>query len=117
MNKRKIGQEKEAYAADFLKKQGYQILETNYRCRFGEVDIIASDGTYVVFVEVKYRSQIKNGFPEEAVTGKKQKIISKVAVWYLTNKGWSTNMPCRFDVIAICGEEIRWHQDAFPYQK
>lgn len=117
MNKRKIGQEKEAYAADFLKKQGYQILETNYRCKVGEVDIIASDGTYVVFVEVKYRGQTKNGFPEEAVTGKKQKIISKVALWYLTKKGWSTNMPCRFDVIAICGEEIRWHQDAFPYQK
>ena len=56
MNKRKTGQEQEVKAACFLKTQGYQILERNYRCKKGEIDLIAREGQYLVFVEVKYRS-------------------------------------------------------------
>ena len=55
MNKRKTGQEQEAKAACFLKTQGYQILEQNYRCKRGEIDLVAREGQYLVFVEVKYR--------------------------------------------------------------
>ena len=54
MNKRKTGQEQEVKAACFLKTQGYQILERNYRCKKGEIDLIAREGQYLVFVEVKY---------------------------------------------------------------
>ena len=56
MNRRKVGAEYERYAAHFLEKQGYQIIEYNYCCRLGEIDIVARDGRYLVFVEVKYRS-------------------------------------------------------------
>lgn len=67
MNKRKTGQEQEAKAACFLKTQGYQILEQNYRCKRGEIDLVAREGQYLVFVEVKYRSTNESGLPEEAV--------------------------------------------------
>ena len=108
MNKRKTGQEQEAKAACFLKTQGYQILERNY--------LIAREGQYLVFVEVKYRSTNESGLPEEAVDLRKQRQISRVAAWYLTEKGLDIYTPCRFDVVAIEGEEIRLYQDAFFYQ-
>ena len=87
MNKRKTGQEQEAKAACFLKTQGYQILEQNYRCKRGEIDLVAREGQYLVFVEVKYRSTNESGLPEEAVDLRKQRQISRVAAWYLTEKG------------------------------
>ena len=86
MNKRKTGQEQEVKAACFLKTQGYQILERNYRCKKGEIDLIAREGQYLVFVEVKYRSTNESGLPEEAVDLRKQRQISRVAAWYLTEK-------------------------------
>ena len=103
-------------AASFLKTQGYQILERNYRCKKGEIDLIAREGQYLVFVEVKYRSTNESGLPEEAVDLRKQRQISRVAAWYLTEKGLDIYTPCRFDVVAIEGEEIRLYRDAFFYQ-
>lgn len=117
MNKRKIGTEKEELAAEFLKNIGYQIYEKNFRCKIGEIDLIAFDGECLVFVEVKYRKRCQNGYPEEAVTLKKQRTISKVALWYMMERDWSCSMPSRFDVIAINGDEIRWHKNAFPFRK
>lgn len=116
MNKRKTGQEQEVKAACFLKTQGCQILERNYRCKKGEIDLIAREGQYLVFVEVKYRSTNESGLPEEAVDLRKQRQISRVAAWYLTEKGLDIYTPCRFDVVAIEGEEIRLYRDAFFYQ-
>lgn len=104
-------------AACFLKTQGYQILEQNYRCKKGEIDLIARDGQYLAFVEVKYRSTKEIGLPEEAVDRRKQRQISRVAAWYLTEKELDIYTPCRFDVVAIEGEEMRLYRDAFPYQK
>ena len=75
MNKRKTGQEQEVKAACFLKTQGSQILERNYRCKKGEIDLIAREGQYLVFVEVKYRSTNESGLPEEAVDLRKQRQI------------------------------------------
>ena len=115
MNKRKTGQEQEAKAACFLKTQGYQILEQNYRCKRGEIDLVAREGQYLVFVEVKYRSTNESGLPEEAVDLRKQRQISRVAAWYLTEKGLDIYTPCRFDVVAIDGEEIHWIRNAFDY--
>lgn len=62
-NRRQIGTEEEALAAVFLKAQGYEILEQNFRCRLGEIDIIARDGSALVFIEVKYRRNAAYGTP------------------------------------------------------
>ena len=73
MNRRKEGAYYENLVAEYLKTQGYEILEKNYRCRIGEIDPIAKEGETLVFVEVKYRRDDKMGNPKEAVDRKKQK--------------------------------------------
>ena len=113
MNKRMIGKDKEQMAAEFLRQQGYDIREKNFRCRLGEIDLVAQDGRYLVFVEVKYRADGRSGEPEEAVTLRKQQTIRKVAAYYLLRYGFSENTPCRFDVVGIKGEEIRVTKNAF----
>lgn len=112
-NKRETGSRYELMAAAFLEQQGYEILEHNYRNRSGEVDLIARDGRYLVFVEVKYRKTIRMGYPEEAVSIYKQQHIRGAARYYLYSHGYSEAVPCRFDVVSILGEEIRVIKDAF----
>lgn len=116
INKRQMGQEQENRAAVYLTERGYKILEKNYRCRMGEIDLIAFHQGYLVFVEVKYRRGNRAGRPEEAVDFRKQKKISQTAAWYLKEKGLSLDTPCRFDVVAITPEEIRVFPDAFFYR-
>ena len=84
-----------------LKKSGYKIIEQNYRCNLGEIDIIAKEGDVITFVEVKARGS--HGFeePKSAVTPKKQRKISMVALHYLKETG-QMNEKARFDVVAIC---------------
>lgn len=115
MNKRNVGSKKEILAADYLKDNNISILEMNYRNRFGEIDIIARDGNTLVFVEVKYRKTASCGSPEEAVNYRKIRTICKVADYYRVVKNINPTMQCRFDVIAICGNTINWHQNAFEY--
>lgn len=103
-NRRRIGAKYEKQAGAYLKEKGFCILQYNYRCPFGEIDIIAREGAYLVFCEVKYRKTGEKGSPMEAVTHKKQRIISKCALWYLT-KERKISLPCRFDVIGIAGED------------
>lgn len=112
-NKRKIGGRYEAVAARYLERQGLRILEQNYRCRSGEIDLIAGDGHYLVFVEVKYRANRRNGEPAEAVNDYKQQHIRRAAQHYLYSHRYETDTPCRFDVIGILGEEVQWIRDAF----
>ena len=81
-NRRK-GSRYEEKAADFLSRCGYEILERNYRTRFGEIDLIGKEGNYFVFIEVKYRSNDQMGLPEEAVDYKKQRKIYHCANVYL----------------------------------
>ena len=90
----------ESLAAAHLKARGYDILERNYRAVRGEIDLIAQDGDFIVFVEVKTRRSLKFGLPQAAVTTQKQRQISKVASAYLQAKNLF-DAPCRFDVIAI----------------
>lgn len=90
-------------------------MERNFETNFGEIDIIAKDKDEYVFVEVKYRTDTASGFPEEAVTFRKMKTISKVSDVYRAKKYISDFEPMRFDVIAISGEEIRWYKNAFEY--
>ena len=113
MNKRKTGSRYEEQAAAFLEQQGFQILERNDRDRKGEIDIIAKDGTCLVFVEVKYRKDIDNGYPEEAVGYYKQQHIRHTAAYYLCSHGLGDDTICRFDVVSILGTEIRLIKDAF----
>ena len=97
LNIAKIG---ESLAAKHLKARGYEILARNYRARRGEIDLIARDGEFVVFVEVKTRRSLKFGLPQAAVTLQKQRQISKVALAYLQSRNLMDAL-CRFDVIAI----------------
>lgn len=111
-NNRKIGAQYEQAVGYYLEQQGYVILEFNYRCRLGEIDIIAGDGSCLVFCEVKYRQDKKKGSPLEAVTLKKQKILYQCASYYLTVHGIS-DCPCRFDVIGVEGEKMIHIKNAF----
>lgn len=113
-NRRKTGAMYEKKAGEYLTDQGYEILEYNYRCRWGEIDIIARDGAYLVFCEVKYRSGAAGGHPAEAVDAKKQQIISRCALYYMTGRGM-TDVPCRFDVVSFEGDTVTVYQNAFDY--
>lgn len=112
-NKRRVGAVYEEKAAEYLRGKGYQIINKNFRCRMGEIDIIARQNTILVFVEVKYRKTASFGYPEEAVSFSKQRTIRKVAEYFLTKEHLSPDTECRFDVIAILGEEIRHIENAF----
>lgn len=112
MNKRNTGKQYESLAAEYLQRQGIVILERNYRNRTGEIDLIGRDGEFLVFVEVKYRRDLRTGDPAEAVTARKQQRIRRTAQYYLYSHRCG-NVPCRFDVVSILGEEIRWIPDAF----
>lgn len=114
-NKREIGGWYEEQAAAYLESKGLQILEFNYRFRAGEIDLIARDGEYLVFVEVKYRSTQESGSALCAVGRDKQKVISKTAKHYLTVRRRSIDVPCRFDVVGIDGNKIQWIKNAFDY--
>jgi len=113
-NYRQIGAVYEKKAAEYLETQGYQILEMNFRCHQGEVDIIAMDGEYLVFCEVKYRTTNTYGTPSEAISVRKKKHISKVAQYYLYQHGLQ-NVPIRFDVVGIQGTEMVLYKNAFNY--
>ena len=94
------GKKGEDIAATYLRKEGYRIVERNYRCLYGEIDLIAIDSGDVVFVEVKSRKSDIFGLPEEAVGITKQKKISKVALHYLQEREL-TDHNARFDIVAI----------------
>jgi putative endonuclease len=98
--RQKFGEQGEALAIRRLKKVGYKIIETNYRTRLGEIDIIAKDKDTLVFVEVKTRASVHFGSPKLAVTPKKQKKISMVALYYLKTTDQSS-AKARFDVVTV----------------
>ena len=114
-NTRNTGTSYERKAAEYLEQQGLVILKHNYRCRQGEIDLIARDKEYLVFVEVKYRSQNRAGYSLDAVNPAKQKKISKVAIYFLAAEYHCTEIPCRFDVIGIDGGCLHWIKDAFGF--
>lgn len=117
MNKREVGAAYEEAAAVFLEKNGVRILERNFRCRQGEIDLIGREGEYLVFFEVKYRKNADAGFPAEAVGTVKQRKICRAAKYYLYRKHYGESVPVRFDVIAVCAERVNWYQNAFDYMR
>lgn len=100
MNTINIGHSGEDLACDYLKKHGYQILERNYRIRGGEIDIVAQDKDYLVFVEVKTRYSHDYGNPLESITPWKIKSLIKTALFYVVKSNWG-NKPYRLDVVSI----------------
>lgn len=112
-NKRQMGTLYEIKAEEYLINKGYRILERNFSNRSGEIDIIAKDGEYFCFIEVKYRTTNDYGNPLEAVNYHKQNQIRKVAQYYLMKNKLSEWTPCRFDVIAFVGEAMTHIENAF----
>lgn len=114
-NKRALGAEYEQKAAQYLETLGYQIIAKNFRCRLGEIDLIARDMEYLVFIEVKFRAGSQAGTPQEAVDWRKQRTICKVASYYCLRHKISPQQPCRFDVAAFAGGEWTIIRNAFDY--
>lgn len=118
MNRRqRIGRWGENIAKDYIKKHGYEFIESNVRTPYGELDLIMKHGDVIIFVEVKTRTSRSFGFPEESITAKKQAHLIEAAQAYLQlhpefNNGW------RVDVIAIQGipgehsPRIEWFENA-----
>lgn len=110
-----LGKQGELFARDFLQNLGYQIAETNWRWGKAEADIIAWHGNVLVFVEVKTRSSSSFGFPEDAVTAKKQELLYELAGEYMYRLRYDGEI--RFDILAITIEkektDIQHFIDAF----
>jgi len=119
MENKELGKKGEEKALRFLKKRGYRIVEKNYVCKMGEMDIIAREKDTLVFIEVKTRSSTEFGPPQLAVNSAKQRQLSKVALNYLKEKHLE-DVKARFDVVAILleqkREEIELIKDAFDLQ-
>ena len=102
----------EILSVNFLEKKGYKILETNFKTKFGEIDIIAKNQNIIVFLEVKRRETLKYGRHIEAINNRKEAKIKRVAEYYL-NKTKNYDADVRFDVIEIVGEDISHIENAF----
>ncbi|WP_201362122.1 YraN family protein [Dictyobacter formicarum] len=114
-----LGRTGERLAAERLQQSGYVILERNFRCRYGEIDLVAEHGSDLVFIEVKTRRGLSHGLPEEAVDQRKQQKIIQVGQYYLFITNADLERSWRVDVVAVqlsvTGqlEEIRVYQHAF----
>jgi putative endonuclease len=106
------GEQAEALAADFLRNKGLRIAARNYRCRYGEIDLIAREGATVVFVEVRSRASEAYGGAAASITAAKREKLLKTARHYLARI--TPLPPCRFDAVLITGEppRIEWIRNA-----
>ena len=107
------GAEAEAMAAAFLERRGLRMLERNYRCRLGEIDLIARDGDTTVFIEVRQRTSSAFGGAAASITARKRMRLLRAARFYLSRL--KSTPACRFDALLIEGDppRIDWIRDAF----
>ncbi len=110
----KKGVVSESLARAFLRLKGFNILHTNWRCPFGELDIVASKDSALFFVEVKYRSSVACGFPHEAVSRDKLRKLNLTRRHYLNAFGLSPQTPQRFVIISIYTEAFSLRLDMYP---
>ncbi len=101
----------EQAACDYLREQGLRLLQENYRCRMGEIDLVMRDGSCLVFVEVRYRRHVNFGGGLGSVTVAKQRRMARVASHFLQRHARLADRPCRFDVVAVSGSLERPHID------
>lgn len=117
-DRKRKGQRAEDVAEFFLYSRGLKIIERNFSSRWGEIDIIAKDGKFVVFVEVRSSFEGPTVHPLESITKKKQSRILKTATWYLKKEGLIDKVPVRFDTVIVMWREgtppeIEWIKGAF----
>jgi putative endonuclease len=107
----------EDLAVTYLKKKGYKVIERNYRCQWGEIDLIARDKGTLIFVEIKSRSSSGFGLPQDAVDRFKQEKLIQAAKAYMAEHHLQETIPARFDVVAVhltpSGPEMELIKDAF----
>jgi len=113
----KRGQWAEELAYTYLCEHGLQIIQRNYRCKAGEIDLIMLERNILAFIEVRYRQSQRYGGSLESIDQRKQQRIFTTATHYLQAHHWAQNHPCRFDVVLISGAlsypQLRWIADAF----
>ena len=108
----RVGVEGEQIAAEYLESHGMRVVERNFSARCGEIDIVARDDDYLVFVEVKSRMSYRYGVPSVAVNKEKQKKIVKTAQYYLMAKG-CVDVNVRFDVVEVFADKVHHIRNAF----
>jgi putative endonuclease len=112
-----IGNRGEILAQEYLCRQGMDLLERNYNCKVGEIDLVMRDGDTLVFVEVRQRKNILYGSPLETVSIAKQRKLRRAAEYFLLVRRVSPRQALRFDVVGIVGNgaeaQIDWVQNAF----
>ena len=119
IDRRKLGSLQEQRARRYLGGHGLSLVQNNFNCRAGEIDLIMRDRRgYVVFVEVRYRKSDRHGSALDTVGPAKQRKLRLAAAWFLKTRNWQ-HKPCRFDVVAITGggaggeDRLEWVRDAF----
>ena len=112
MTTQQLGNAAEQLALEYLIEQGLSLIEKNFCCKLGEIDIIMQDGNTLVFVEVRLRNNVLYGTGAETVTHSKMRKIIKTAQVYLLKHPLAENLGCRFDVISM-NEKLTWIKNAF----
>lgn len=107
----------ENLALNYLKKQGLILLQRNYHCRFGEIDLVMQDATGIVFIEIRFRGNIDYGSAFDSVNRYKQEKIIRTARLYLLQHGLYEQVPTRFDVVSATKQNgktsLHWIRNAF----
>lgn len=111
MNKTERGLHYERLAATHLQAQGLRVIAHNYRCPMGEIDLVARDGISLVFVEVRFRRSARYGSAAESIDLRKRDKLVRAAQRYLQQ--FRHDGPVRFDVVALDGDVLSWHRNAF----
>jgi len=113
------GAEAELQARRYLEKQGLAFLTANYRCRYGELDLVMRDGGCLVFVEVRARRSARSGLPEATLTARKRRCLARAARCFISEHRRFGGMMLRFDVVGILAggprTEIRWIRNALEF--
>lgn len=111
-----LGNRAENLALKYLKRAGLKLVERNFSCRVGELDLIMRDGDYLVFTEVRYRKDLDFGGALESIDQRKQQKLRRAAQTYL-QKHKLNDCPCRFDILCLTGSVIKphyqWIKNAF----
>jgi putative endonuclease len=112
------GRQAEDRALAYLQQRGLLLVNRNYSCRAGEIDLVMHDAELLVFVEVRYRKHTSYGGAAGSITLSKQRRIAKAALHYLSHKDIAASTPCRFDVVLLgsSATDLEWIVDAFESQ-